>query len=132
MYFFLSPPAYILILIRMSTSLQTVDRWFEANSSSVVFWTFAFIYFLYIIVVIGVSNLAPQLLVYLEMFVRIFVCVFLLIRFNPFRKRACTAADNNMVFIAAILLLSAQGLTKLASYFIENTKRLYDYTTLYI
>ena len=51
--------------------------------------------------------------------VRLFICLFLIIKFNPFRRSALTHFDKGVGFNAGLLLLSS---TILNSYKIETIK----------
>jgi hypothetical protein len=62
---------------------------------------------LYIIVSFGLSALAPQYLSYLQQFLKIYVSLFLIYRFNTFRTIKLTNLDKKIGFNAGILLISS-------------------------
>jgi hypothetical protein len=113
-------------------------HWLEnllVSSSTFVPAVTIVIYVLYALVVVGVSAVAPELLKFLDSFLRIFVCLFLLIRFNPFRDEKSTTytkADRTIVFNATLLLLSSQGLTNAAEYVLANLKYSYAKLSTYV
>ena len=63
---------------------------------------------LYLFVLFGLSVAAPQYLDWLDYGIKIYVCTFLIIRFNPFRHYyEFTDLDRKIVFTAAMLLLTS-------------------------
>ena len=59
----------------------------------------------------GFSSSAPQYLVNLDYYVRIYICLFLLWRFNPFRKvDSFTNLDRKIVFSAGLFILTTSAL----------------------
>lgn len=59
----------------------------------------------------GFSSSAPQYLVNLDYYVRIYICLFLLWRFNPFRKvDSFTNLDRKIVFSAGLFILTTTAL----------------------
>ena len=69
----------------------------------------AFIIFSYItygLILFGVSTNAPAYLESLDSFVRIYISLFLLIRFNPFQKIVFTDLDRKIGFSAGLFLFT--------------------------
>lgn len=60
----------------------------------------------------GVLYIDPQLIESLSNMVRLFVCLFLIIRFNPFRKYVLHKYDGQVIFTAALFLLTNEGIEK--------------------
>ena len=54
----------------------------------------------------GLSLLAPHNLNMFETYMKLYICVSLLIRFNPLRKKTLNTLDRKIGFSAGILLLS--------------------------
>lgn len=97
------------------------------SSGSFVYATIVAIYILYILVVLGLSAIAPELLLGLDSILRVFICIFLLVRFNPFRGEVVyTKTDRLVVFNATLFLISSQGLTNSAQYILRNLKYFYN------
>lgn len=65
-----------------------------------------FTYFLYIVVALGLSAKAPQYLNHLLYFTKIYVSLFLVYRFNPFRNVEFTELDREISFSAGTFLLA--------------------------
>jgi hypothetical protein len=63
-------------------------------------------YVSYIGIAIGIQIISPHNLHTLDYYVKIYVCLFLLYRFNPFRKIEFNELDRKMAFSAGVFLLS--------------------------
>lgn len=55
----------------------------------------------------GLTLIAPQYLNLFETYVQVYICVSLLIRFNPFRKSKFNSLDRKIAFSSGLLLLSS-------------------------
>ena len=69
----------------------------------------AFIIFSYItygLILFGVSTNAPAYLEYIDSIVRIYISLFLIIRFNPLRKIVFTDLDRKIGFSAGLFLFA--------------------------
>ena len=74
-------------------------------------------YFLIAAAYLGISTAAPKYLNDLNFYVKIYVCLFLLLRFNPFRKMdSFTTLDRKIAFSAGIIIFTT---TILDSYILE-------------
>jgi hypothetical protein len=67
-------------------------------------------YSLYIIVALGLSSKAPQYLDDLLYFTKLYVSLFLVYRFNPFRKVKFTNLDAKIAFSAGTFLLATTAI----------------------
>jgi hypothetical protein len=70
-------------------------------------FTFVIIYFLYFLIALGLSATAPKYLSFLDYYVKIYVSLFLIWRFNPFRHVKFTSLDKKIVFNAGLFVLFA-------------------------
>jgi hypothetical protein len=74
-------------------------------------------YFLIIITALGLSTTAPKYLDTLDYYVKVYVCLFLVWRFNPFRNiKNFTKLDKKIAFSSGLFILTT---TFLAS-FLQN------------
>ena len=63
-------------------------------------------YFLYALSLVGVSLVAPLYLTYFSSLVKIYISLFLIYKFNPFKKKiTCNDYDKSLIFNSAIFLL---------------------------
>ena len=77
------------------------------------FWFNVFIvitYLLYILFAVGIFKNAPQYLELLDYYVKIYISLFLLWRFNPFRRIQFTDLDRKIAFSAGIFILTTTAL----------------------
>lgn len=80
-----------------------------------------FSFFLYIVVLFGLSVSAPQYLKLLDNAIKLYVCLFLIIRFNPFRKYIeFTALDRKVIFTSGIFILASTFLGTFLPDFIRH------------
>ena len=70
-------------------------------------------YLLILISFFGISTLAPKYINDLDYYIRIYICLFLLWRFNPFRKiKKFTELDRKIVFTAGFFILTTTALNE--------------------
>ena len=70
-------------------------------------FTFVIIYFLYFLIALGLSATAPKYLSFLDYYVKIYVSLFLIWRFNPFRSVKFKSLDKKIAFNAGLFILFA-------------------------
>jgi len=75
-------------------------------------------WFLYIAIFLGLSSNAPEYLYILQTIVKIYVSLFLIYRFNPFRHVKFTQLDTKIAFSAGLFLLGTTALDSIFSSFI--------------
>ena len=66
----------------------------------------------------------PVYLSDLNLLVQVFICIFLLYRFNPFKKSKFTAFDKEVVFDSAVYLLLSSLLVKLLVIINKNANKI--------
>lgn len=75
-----------------------------------------FIYVTYTLVFVsalGLSYSAPKYIEYMDYYVRIYICLFLIWRFNPFRTHyEFTNLDRKIAFSAGIFILTTTALNQ--------------------
>lgn len=80
-----------------------------------------FIVISYILVILsglGLSKNAPMYLQSLDYYVRIYICLFLIWRFNPFRQKyEFTDLDRRISFTAGLFILTTSALNNYVNYF---------------
>lgn len=69
-------------------------------------------YFLYFLFSIGFANNAPEYLIPLEYYTKVYIGLFLLLRFNPFRTVKFTELDKKIAFSAGVFIISVTILNK--------------------
>ena len=71
-------------------------------------------YFLYIVAYLQIGYYNPRYLDMLQLYMKYYVTLFLLIRFNPFTNSHFTEFDRKIVFSSAIFLLTTTAFNEYA------------------
>ena len=79
---------------------------------------------LYIVIALGLSASAPQYLDTLHSFVKLYVSLFLIIRFNPFRRVKFTQLDAKIAFSAGVFLLATTAINGILQHYLSNLKQI--------
>ena len=80
-------------------------------------------YLLLFISLLGISQTASEYLVHLSYYIRIYICLFLIWRFNPFRRDyEFTDLDRKIAFSAGLFILSTTALNKYIIYVQDKAK----------
>ena len=79
-------------------------------------------YILYVIVLFGITKFAPQYLDYLKNFIKIYISLLLIIKFNPFIKsrKHLSDFDRKVVFSAGIYLLLTTSIISIVEVVLER------------
>jgi len=84
-------------------------------------------YFLIVISSLGLSETAPKYLKYLDYYVRIYICLFLIWRFNPLRSNyEFTDLDRKIAFSAGLFILTTTALNNYLDDFEQKTKNIIE------
>ena len=89
--------------------------------SIVVYLTWA----LYISIFLGLSANAPQYLDDLQYYVKMYVSLFLIVRFNPFRTVRFTELDGKIAFSAGVFLLATTAINTVVQSYLGRAKQLF-------
>jgi hypothetical protein len=79
-------------------------------------------YILYFLTIFGLSRNAPEYLKYLQLFIQMYVCLFLIIRFNPFLKTKFTSLDKRVAFSAGLFIFTTTFISEILVRNIEKIK----------
>jgi|LauGreDrversion4_2_1035121.scaffolds.fasta_scaffold11518_5 hypothetical protein len=79
---------------------------------------------LYVVISFGLSTVAPQYLSYLKQFLKIYVSLFLIYRFNDFRTVKLTELDKKIGFNAGILLIGSDVINYIALKYSEDIHKM--------
>ena len=87
-----------------------------------------FIYISYVLLFVsalGISQTAPKYLDSLEYYIRIYICLFLMWRFNPLREKyEFTELDRKIAFSAGVFILTTTALNQYLEDFKETAKKI--------
>jgi hypothetical protein len=100
-------------MVHMTNILGTV-KWLAYSAGNmmdditvpVYFVSVATLYFCYFVIFFKIVDVNHKYVAFLQMIIHVFVCLFLLIRFNPLIRPVLRKYDSNIIFTSAILLLS--------------------------
>ena len=82
-------------------------------------------YFLIIVSALGLSESAPKYLDNLDYYIRIYICLFLMWRFNPLRSHyEFTDLDRKIAFSAGLFILTTTALNQYLEDFKNYLKKL--------
>jgi len=83
-------------------------------------------YFLIFVSALGISETAPKYLASLDYYVRVYICLFLMWRFNPFRTHyEFTDLDRKIAFSAGAFILTTTALNQYLVSFKDEIKKLF-------
>lgn len=85
-------------------------------------WMMYFSYFLLIVSSLGISAIAPTYSSYLDYYIRVYICLFLILRFNPLRQQyKFTNLDRKIAFSAGMFILTTTFLNE----YLEGVKHIF-------
>jgi hypothetical protein len=67
-------------------------------------------WFLYVVIALGLSANAPQYLEDMQYYIKMYVSLFLIYRFNPFRRVTFTGLDAKIAFSSGVFLLATTAI----------------------
>ena len=80
-------------------------------------------FILYFVIAIGISANAPEYLCTLQSYTKLYVSLFLIWRFNPFRRVRFTELDGRIAFSAGIFLLTTTAFDSIVTYYLNSIKK---------
>ena len=90
--------------------LGAIDNFLETIKKGFYLVLIFTIYFFYFLVLVGII---PRNYALIDVSIKVlhtFICLFLMIRFNPFRKHELREFDANLIFAAGAILFINMGL----------------------
>jgi hypothetical protein len=82
---------------------------------------------LYISILLGVSANAPQYLDDIQYYVKLYVSLFLIYRFNPLRRVKFTGLDAKIAFSAGVFLLATTAINSILKTYLSNVKQYLEF-----
>ena len=77
---------------------------------------------LYFAILLGLSANAPQYLDDLQYYVKMYVSLFLIVRFNPFTRVRFNELDGKIAFSAGVFLLTTTAINSLLEMYLDKLK----------
>lgn len=98
---------------------QKLHKWQERLFDTIIFIS----YILITISALGLYRIEPKYIDTLDYYVRVYICLFLIWRFNPLRSYyEFTRLDRKIAFSAGVFILTTTALNKYLVYIKEKTK----------
>lgn len=108
---------------------NTIDKFLDGLVPYYIY-TIVCIHISYILLFIGLVQINTSYLSILDTTIQFFVCLFLIIRFNPFRKHDFKEQDSHIIFGSATFLLLNLGFIKIFNqYFSDIPSKVKDKIT---
>ena len=79
-------------------------------------------YILYALFVLGFAVLNIEYLMIFKTIIHSFICLFLIVKFHPFREHTLSKNDSNVIFSAAVILLINMGVINTIYSYMEKYK----------
>jgi hypothetical protein len=78
---------------------------------------------LYVVIALGLSANAPQYLDDLQYYIKLYVSIFLIYRFNPFRRVRFTGLDAKIAFSAGVFLFATTAINNVLHNYLSELKQ---------
>ena len=88
------------------------------------------IYFVYFLTSVGIISYIPEYINNWHYIVQIFLCTFLMYRYNPFRKEYKFDVDDAKMIFGACLILLINLLSSIGYVFNKEYKNIFDLTNI--
>jgi len=98
----------------------TFDKILDKIKKPVYLTIIGFIYLSYFLIFFGLFYINKKYIDIFSNLLLIFVCLFLILRFHPFRKHELREFDATIIFGSAVLLLTNAGLINIIANDISN------------
>lgn len=114
----------------MNNKLITIIDKFLDGLVPYYIYTIVGVHLCYILLFIGLVQVNTSYLGILDAATQFFICLFLLLRFNPFRKHEFKEQDATIIFGSATFLLLNLGFVKIFNrYFADIPSKVHDKIT---
>jgi hypothetical protein len=90
----------------MPRFLTKLTQWVDDVKEPVYIVLVGSLYAIYLLVYISIVEVDPVVIVALRTIVTALICVFLILKFNPFHKAVLKYFDSTIIFGSAIILLT--------------------------
>lgn len=101
--------------------IDKTEHYLEIIKKPVYIGSLFILHLVYVLLFFGIIRYTPAFVNNLNVLIQIFVCMFLMIKFHPFRKHELKEFDSTIIFGSAMFLLTNLGFTQLfTNYFNKN------------
>jgi hypothetical protein len=106
----------------MTSILVLIDQFILNHTTYIFFFTLFFLHIAYFLLFFDIMKFNETIINYSDIAIQTFICFFLLLRFNPWRKVQLTDYDRNIIFGSALILL---GNLTFSKYLLNTFKTIY-------
>lgn len=89
------------------------DNFLDIIKKPIYIVCFTIIHLFYFAVFFKIISSTPEVITYLNIFIQIFISLFLILKFHPFRNHTLKPFDASIIFGSGIFLLTNLGFTEL-------------------
>lgn len=100
--------------------IDKIDSFVDIIKKPIYLFLIILIHLLYIAAYFGILKYNVKYIDYLNIGIQFLICIFLIIRFHPFRKHHLKEFDANIIFGSAVYLLINLGLTEYVLHYVNN------------
>ena len=105
---------------------MAIDETLHQIQDKVFVFAIYITWILYISIALGLSINAPEYLDILQSIIKIYISLFLIYRFNLFRKVKFTELDAKIAFSAGIFLLGTTAIDGIIKKYVLNLTKMYE------
>ena len=99
---------------------NSLDHLFDKIKKPFYFSMIFIIYGSYILLILGIYYINTSYMKTAFNYLEIFICIFLILRFNPLRKAVLHDFDQYLIFASGLIILTNIGITEYFLKFIEK------------
>jgi hypothetical protein len=105
----------------LGTVIDKTEHYLEIIKKPVYMGSLFILHLAYILVFLGIIQYTPMFVNNLNILIQVFVCIFLMVKFHPFRKHELKEFDSTIIFGSAMFLLTNIGFTQLLTNYFGKT-----------
>lgn len=105
----------------LGTVIEKTEHYLEIIKKPLYMGSLFILHLAYILVFLGVIQYTPMFVNNLNILIQVFVCIFLMVKFHPFRKHELKEFDSTIIFGSAMFLLTNIGFTQLLTNYFGKT-----------
>ena len=105
---------------------MTFNKDIHAFQNTIVTIVICITWILYALIVLGLSEKPAQYLVIIQNIFKIYISLFLIIRFNPFRRVIFTPLDATIAFNAGMFLFATTTIDQIAQTYLQPLQDFVD------
>jgi len=105
---------------------STIDDVFDHVKKPFYLITIIIIYGSYLLFLFGIYNVNPSYITSVFKYFEIFLCLFFIIRFHPFRKAVLRDFDQYLIFVSGFIILTNVGIIEYIVNIVNKNKTLSD------